>query len=339
MSIAPIPASWLKVLRTLSENQKRWLAGQKALELGYGGIRRVHQATRLAEVTISKGIQELKTPGRLPKGGRIRSAGGGRKRLADTDRRLVRDLERIVAESTAGDPMSPLKWTLKSTRRVADELHSTGHSVSPMMVLRLLSSLDYSLQSNRRTIEGGDHPDRDAQFRYIASQVKKMITKGDPVLSVDAKKRELVGNFKNAGRAYRKKGDPRKVNAYDFRSEALGVAIPYGLFDQQRNHGLVNVGISRETSEFAVESLRQWWRRIGCRHYRRAKNILICADGGGSNGRRNRGWRFHLQQFASETGLNVTVCHYPPGTSKWNKLEHRMFSYISMNWREKPLGE
>ena len=337
MPISAISASWLRILRGLPENHRRWIAAEKALEMGYGGIRLVHQATKLSEVTIRRGIQELKSRKRLEDPARIRRAGGGRKRLSDIDGPLVRDLERIVSETTAGDPMSPLRWTLKSTRRIAGELRRAGHTASPMTVSRLLNEQDYSLQSNRKTIEGGDHPDRDAQFRYIASLVKKTMAGGEPVLSVDAKKRELVGNFKNAGRAYRKKGSPRKVNAYDFRSEAEGIALPYGLFDQKRNHGFVNVGISRETNEFAVESLRQWWRHVGRRHYPKAKALLICADGGGSNGSRNRGWRLHLQHFSNETGLEVTVCHYPPGTSKWNKIEHRMFSYISMNWREKPL--
>jgi hypothetical protein len=332
-----ITGSWLKVFKTLNESQARWLAAEKAMQLGRGGIERVHEATDLSRPTIIKGIRELRDPKGLPHPERIRKPGGGRKRISLGDREIVRELERIVGESTAGDPMSPLKWTEKSTRTLSTELKALGHTVSPMTVYRVLREMGYSLQANRRTIEGGGHPDREGQFRHIAKQVQKQVRSGQPVISVDAKKQEYIGNFKNEGRTWRKKRNPIPVNAYDFKNTASGVALPYGIFDEQRNQGLVNVGISHETGEFAVESIRTWWRRFGKRHYPGARELLICADGGGGNGSRNRLWKIQLQVFCDTTGLTVTVCHYPPGTSKWNKIEHKMFSFISMNWKGVPL--
>jgi len=337
MPLADISPSWLKLLPFLDEAQLRVCAAEKALSLGYGGIKRVHAATGLSLPTIRRGIKELRDPASLPPADRVRRRGGGRRALEATHPTLRRDLERILDETTAGDPMSPLKWTLKSTRRIAQELARRGHRVSAMSVWSLVDSLGYSLQANQRTKEGGDHPDRDSQFRYIAFQVKAFEKTGDPVVSVDTKKRELVGDFKNAGRRYQRKGQPRQVGAYDFRSLALGVAIPYGLYDLRRNEGMVSVGVSRDTAEFAVESIGHWWRRLGHRHYPQARRLLICADGGGSNGSRNRLWRRSLQSLSDRTGIAVTVCHYPPGTSKWNKIEHRMFSFISTNWQGKPL--
>lgn len=330
-------SSWLKLFGSLSENQARWLAAEKAMQIGRGGIRRVHEITGLSKLTISKGIRELQDPNGLPPADRIRRPGGGRKKLEPADRPVIGDLERILAESTAGDPMAPLKWTVKSTRTLSGELRLLGHSVSPSTVGRIVSDMGYSLQANLKTIEGGDHPDRDSQFRHIAAQVKKNVKAGEPVISVDAKKREQIGNFRNAGRTYRKKGHPTPVNVYDFRRLATGVATLYGMYDQQRNQGMVNVGVSHDTAQYAVESICQWWHRFGRRHYPNAKNLLICADGGGSNSSRSNLWRLRLQDFCDSTGLSVTVCHYPPGTSKWNKIEHRMFSFISMNWKGIPL--
>lgn len=328
---------WLKLLPTLNEAQVRWFAGQKALEWGRGGIERVHALTGLSRPTIRKGMRELSASGPLPMTDRVRRPGGGRKALTATDRTLVGDLEALLAETTAGDPMSALKWTSKSSRTLADELNRAGHAVSADTVEGLLRELDYSLQVNRKNLEGQSHPDRDRQFRYINEQVHSFSASGDPVISVDGKKKELVGEFKNAGPTWRKQGDPREVNVYDFRRLAQGIAIPYGVYDVQENEGLVNVGITHDTAEFAVESIRQWWRRVGRRHYPKATRILICADGGGSNSSRGRAWRLHLQTLADETHLAITVSHYPPGTSKWNKIEHRMFSFISLNWRGEPL--
>lgn len=328
---------WMKLLPTLNEAQVRWFVGQKALEWGHGGIERVHALTGLSRPTIRKGIRELRAPGALPLTEHVRRPGGGRKRRVEADPTLVQDLEALLAETTAGDPMSALKWTSKSSRTLAKELVRGGHVVSADTIERLLGDLDYSLQVNRKTKEGPSHPDRDRQFRYINEQVQSFSESGDPVISVDCKKKELVGEFRNAGATWRKQGLPREVNVYDFRRLAQGVAIPYGVYDVQQNEGLVNVGITHDTAEFAVESIRQWWRRVGRRHYAKATRILICADGGGSNSSRGRAWRLHLQALADETHLAITVSHYPPGTSKWNKIEHRMFSFISLNWRGEPL--
>jgi len=332
-----ISRSWLKFLGSLNEAQVRWCAAVKSLELGRGGVTRVHKATGLSQTTIKKGLRELTGPGQLPGWDRVRREGGGRKQVEETQPALVRDLQRLVEHNTCGNNMSALRWTAKSTRVLATALRRRGHNVSPRSVARLLRDLDYSLQLNQKSIEGSDHPDRDAQFRYINEQVSNFQSSGSPVISVDTKKKELIGNFKNAGRTYRRKGTPRKVNVYDFRTEDVEVGIPYGLYDVQRNQGMVNVGTSHDTAEFAVESIRQWWRRLGKRHYPKSRHLLVCADGGGSNGSRIRAWKLHLQALADEIGLEITVCHYPPGTSKWNKIEHRMFSFISLNWRGRPL--
>ncbi len=332
--------NWLNVFRSLNEAQSRWFAAQKALELGRGGIKQVHELTGLSRTTLIKGMDELKRRDELDTAEGIRRRGGGRKKAEVTPEYspLVRELEKLLDENTAGNPMSLLKWTLKSTRTLAKELTGCGYSVSAMTVCRLLHKLDYSLQANRKTIEkGADHPNRDQQFRHINKTVKKFLAKGDPVISVDTKKKERIGKFKNSGRTWQKKGQPKEVNIYDFPSLAKGTAVPYGTYDVQRNEGMVNVGMSRDTAEFAVESIRQWWRRFGRRHYPEAKRLLICADGGGSNGSRSRAWKYHLQQLADEMAVTISVCHYPPGTSKWNKIEHRMFSFISMNWKGQPL--
>jgi hypothetical protein len=324
---------FLTILGRLDEAQARWYVAREALALGRGGIKAMEELTGMSKPTILRGIRELKV-GELPEPGRVRSPGGGRKRVETHDPQLTKALKKIMEQSTAGDPMSLLRWTHKSTRTIAEELTGQGHAVSHATVGQKLRELDYSLQANRKDKEGLSAPERDRQFRYINRQVKKFISRGDPVISVDAKKKEKVGEFKNPGRNWRKKGNPRRVDVHDFAKEK---AIPYGTYDTQRNEGFVNVGISSETAEFAVASIRRWWKLAGRRHYPKAKSLLICADSGGSNGSRRRGWKYHLQEFADEFGLSVTVCHYPPGTSKWNKIEHRMFSFISMNWRGEPL--
>ncbi len=327
---------FLRILERLDEAQARWYVAREAIALGRGGIRAMQRLTGMSKPTILRGIREL-TQGDLPEPGRVRRPGGGRARSEERDPGLTKALARIMERSTAGDPMSPLRWTHKSTRTIAEELRKQGHAVSYATVRRRLHELGYSLQLNVKEIEGESPVDRDEQFRYINAQVKKHLRRGAPVISVDTKKRENVGNFKNPGKTWLPKGQPEEVLSHDFPDLGEGPAIPYGAYDVERNEGFVNVGTSRDTSEFAVESIRRWWKLVGRRHYPRAKDLLICADCGGSNGNRRRTWKYYLQQFADETGLNVTVCHYPPGTSKWNKIEHRMFSFISMNWRGKPL--
>ncbi len=324
---------FLTILGRLNEAQARWYVAREALALGRGGIKAMEELTGISRRTILRGIRELKE-GNLPPPDRVRKAGGGRKRLEEGDPRVTRALKKIMAESTAGDPMSLLRWTHKSTRTIAEELTRRGHPVSHATVGRKLHELGYSLQSNRKDKEGVSPPERDKQFRYISRQVKKFITRGDPVISVDAKKTEKVGDFKNPGRNWQKKGHPRKVDVHDFAKQK---AIPYGAYDVDRNEGFVNVGVSRETAEFAVESIRRWWKLAGRRHYPKAKSLLLCADCGGGNGNRLRGWKYNLQKFVDEFGIAVTVCHYPPGTSKWNKIEHQMFSFISVNWQGQPL--
>lgn len=336
MVISDEDRSWLKVFGTLDESQKRWFAAQKAIELGRGGAQRVHDLTGMSRVTIRKGLSELRAPKDLS-ATRVRGPGGGRQRAEVLDSDICTKLQNMLEENTAGDPMSELKWTTRSSRAMADWLHNEGHKIGPDTVRRLLHEMDYSLQANRKDNEGGDHPQRDSQFRYINKLVKQFMATNEPVISVDAKKKEKIGDFKNGGQAWRKKGEPTLVNVYDFPSLARGTAVPYGVYDTQKNHGMVNVGVSADTGEFAVESIRQWWRRFGRRNYPKAQRLLVCADGGGSNSSTNKGWKVHLQRFANKTKLDIVVCHYPPGTSKWNKIEHRMFSYISLHWRGEPL--
>jgi transposase len=328
---------WLRVFSDLNEAQRRWLAGAMALQEGWGGIRKVQNATGLSAPTIIKGMREVRSRRDLTSQERLRPPGAGRKPVETTSPPLLKNLNRLVEESAAGDPMSSLRWVHKSTRTLAQEMTRQGHSISHVTVGRLLSSLGYSLQVNAKSKEGRSPETRDAQFRYINQEVEKFQEAGNPVLSIDAKKKEKVGSFKNAGRTYRPKGQPVKVNVYDYPALGRGVAIPYGAYDVGRNHGFVNVGMTYETAEFAVESLRWWWRRIGRPHYPKATGWLLCADGGGSNGSRRRGWKYHLQTLTNEIGIPVTVCHYPPGTSKWNKIEHQMFSFISLNWQGVPL--
>lgn len=327
----------LKVLETLDEAQGRWFVAREAIACGRGGIQKMHALTAMSRPTITKGVGELRQRKHLAVSERIRRPGGGRKRLEHHDPTLARALEQIMDENTAGDPMSLLRWTNKSTERIAEQLTHMGHRVSAQTVGRRLRETGYSLQANAKTLEGSSPPERDAQFRYINRQVKKQLARGEPVLSIDTKKKERVGRFKNRGKTYRRQGEPEEVNVYDYPHLGEGTAIPYGAYDIDRNEGFVNVGMTHDTAEFAVQSLRYWWKQIGRDHYPKAKSLLLCADGGGSNGSRSRAWKYHLQAFAEEFGLQVSVCHYPPGTSKWNKIEHRLFSFISTNWQGRPL--
>jgi transposase len=320
----------------LNERARRLLAASEALAIGRGGISAVNRATGLSRKVISQGIKELQGEEK-GSSGRIRRKGGGRKTTVSKDPSLQEDLEGLVEPVTRGDPESPLRWTSKSVRTLAEELRKLGHQVSHQLVSELLQKLGYSLQANRKTREGGDHEDRDAQFEHINTQAKAFAAQGEPVISVDAKKKELVGDFKNGGREWRPKGEPEEVRVYDFPIEGQGRVTPYGVYDQARNTGWVNVGIDHDTAEFAVESIRRWWHEVGQHQYPQAKRLLLTADGGGSNGSRVRLWKWELQRLADETGLQMTVSHFPPGTSKWNKIEHRLFAWISQNWRGKPL--
>lgn len=326
---------WLKLFECQNELGKRLYAAEKALELGRGGIVQISQLTGISRTTITKGIKELKQDD-LPIS-QIRRKGSGRKLIEQKYDFIKEKLEGILEETTLGDPMSVLKWTCKTTRSISAQLKRERISVSHQTICRLLHSMGYSLQVNKKMIGTGNHPDRDAQFQYINDQVKTYMSENQPVISVDTKKKEMIGNFKNQGAGWHKKGEAPKVRDHDFRSYAKGMAIPYGTYDIADNEGFVNVGISADTSEFAVNSIRLWWLNIGQYKYPGSKKLLICADCGGSNGNRSRAWKFHLQDLANETKLEITVCHYPPGTSKWNKIEHRMFSFISMNWKGKPL--
>jgi hypothetical protein len=321
----------------LHELQRRLLLGALALAAGVGGTKLVAEAAGVAPRTVRLGRREVSGLQPTPPSGRVRWPGGGRKRLRDTDATLMVDLGRLVAPATRGEPTSPLRWTSKSGRELADALREMGHQVSARTVIRLLHEMGYSLQANAKLKEGKQHPDRDAQFVYLNEQVEQHQAIGAPVLSIDTKKKELVGEFKNGGREWQPKGRPEAVNVHDFLSQGVGKAIPYGLYDISRNCGWVNVGTDHDTSAFAVEGLRRWWQAEGSSLYEGARQLLLCADGGGSNGYQSRSWKAELARFADETGLEVTVCHLPPGTSKWNKIEHRLFCHISMNWRGRPL--
>jgi hypothetical protein len=329
-------AKYKALAPTLTERARRIWAATEARAAGWGGITGVARATGISAATIQRGLQELTTRRPLP-AGRIRRPGGGRKRSVAKDPTLLADLEGLVEPTASGDPMSPLRWTSKSVRQLAAMLQRMGHHVSHQLVAELLAGAGYSLQANRQTREGPSHPDRDAQFRYINQQVRRIQAAGQPVISVDTKKKELVGDFKNAGRPWRPQGEPTLVRVHDFLIPAQGKAIPYGVYDLTRNAGWVGVGIDHDTATFAVRTIGRWWRRMGQPRYRRARSLLITADAGGSNGARVRLWKWELQELADRTGLAITVCHLPPGTSKWNKIEHRLFSYISSNWRGQPL--
>lgn len=325
----------------MDERVRRLWAASEAREVGWGGASVVSKAIGMSRVTIAAGLRELDEAKSAGKEGaadeRIRRPGGGRKALTDGDGTLLSDLESLVDPSTRGDPESPLRWTSKSVRKLTIELNHKGHSASEHTVRRLLHESDYSLQANAKTREGDQHPDRNAQFEYIAEQTRLFQSTGQPVISVDTKKKELVGQHKNAGREWQPKGEPETVLTHDFPDENVGKAIPYGIYDIRGNRGWVNVGNDHDTAEFAVESIRRWWNKMGSRCYPKASELLIVADAGGSNGHRPRLWKLSLQQLASETGLHISVCHFPPGTSKWNKIEHRMFCHITQNWRGRPL--
>jgi transposase len=322
----------------LDERGRRRFAAAEALAAGYGGILAVSRATGIARSTIQRGLAELSDEAGLavsPE--RVRRAGGGRKSLSAMDTTLLNDLQSLVDPVTRGDPMAPLLWSAKSLRRLAAELQALGHRIGHNVVAKLLREQGYSLQANRKTLEGASHPDRDAQFNYINEQVKAALADDQPAISVDTKKKELVGDFKNNGREYRPKGDPEKVRVHDFKIPELGRAAPYGVYDIADNTGWVSVGIDHDTASFAVNAIRRWWQTMGHERYPKANRLTISADGGGSNGSRVRLWKIELQALADELGIEVTVCHLPPGTSKWNKIEHRLFSFITQNWRGKPL--
>jgi hypothetical protein len=319
----------------LDERQRRLLMGAEARGMGHGGIRVVARAAGVAEGTVSRGVSELEA-GEAPSG-RVRRPGGGRKRLVDLDPGLRTALLGLVEPDMRGDPMSALRWTTKSTRTLADELARQGWRISAGTVADVLRAEGFSLQANAKTLEGKQHPDRDAQFRYLNEQVADHRDSQDPVISVDAKKKELVGHYKNAGREWQPNGEPVQVKTHDFPDRQVGKAIPYGVYDMTANTGWVNVGTDHDTAAFAVASIRRWWHACGRNDYPQASRLLITADAGGSNGYRTRAWKTELASFAAECGLAITVCHLPPGTSKWNKIEHRLFSHITMNWRGRPL--
>jgi len=327
---------WLKVFSDLNELQRRRVAAQRALELKWGGVSHVCKLTGMSHHTVKKGIREITSKKKLDTT-RLRSRGGGRKKIIDRAPDVLKQIEHILNDTTAGDPMSSLKWTNKSTYAIAASLNAKKKVISEDTVCRILKQQKYTLQSNKKSKEGGNVIERDAQFNYINRKVRIFTISNSPVISVDTKKKELVGNFKNAGRTWRKKGTAKKVNVYDFPDLSKGKAVPYGTYDIIQNEGFVSVGISSDTAEFSVESIRKWWKQLGVKHYPHANELLITADCGGSNGYRNRSWKYYLQRFANQTGLKITVLHFPPGTSKWNKIEHRLFSFISMNWRGKPL--
>ena len=320
----------------LDERGRRRFAAAEALAAGYGGILVVSRITGVARSTIGRGLEELRSGAALDFE-RARRPGGGRKALTSLDATLLDDLRRLVDPATRGDPQAPLLWTSKSLRHLAGELQRLGHKIGHNTVATLLRGLGYSLQANRKTLEGASHPDRDAQFHYINRQVGAALEAGEPAISVDTKKKELVGDFKNGGRDYRPNGQPEPVRVHDFMVPELGRAAPYGVYDIGDNKGWVSVGIDHDTADFAVNAIRRWWRLMGEARYPQAKHLVITADGGGSNGSRVRLWKLKLQTLADELGLTITVCHLPPGTSKWNKIEHRLFSFITQNWRGRPL--
>jgi hypothetical protein len=311
----------------------------EAMTIGRGGIVIVSRITGVSRQAIAAGVAELESglEGKEIGTKRVRKPGGGRKKLLEKDHKLLMDLEKLVEPVTRGDPESPLRWTCKSTRHLADELRTMGHEISHVKVAQLLQDLDYSLQGNQKTMEGTSHPDRNAQFEHINAKAEEYLKAREPVISVDTKKKELVGQFKNSGREWCPKGEPEKVGVHDFPDPQLGRVAPYGVYDQSRNEGWVSVGTDHDTASFAVQSIRSWWHTMGKTNYPNAQQLLITADGGGSNGSRVRLWKLELQNLANELGFPISVCHFPPGTSKWNKIEHRLFSFISQNWRGRPL--
>ena len=337
-TLAELKQKFQAVWPLLDERTRRVMAANEALSMGFGGISEVHRACGLSRKAIAKGIGEIKE-GVVPPVGRVRRPGAGRKSITVSDPRLLEALEKMIDSQTRGDPESPLRWICKSTRTIAAQLGRKNHPVSHAKVAQILHDLNYSLQSNRKTEEGTDHPDRDAQFRHINAAVKKCLRQGIPVISVDTKKKELIGNYDNAGQQWLPAKQPKKVQGHDFPSPEVPRAYPYGIYDLGRNAGFVNVGTDHDTGAFAVASIRGWWRSEGRHLYPDTPMILITADGGGSNGSRLRLWKLELQKFADQTGLSISVCHFPPGTSKWNKIEHRLFSFITSNWRGEPLRD
>jgi hypothetical protein len=323
----------------LDERRRRQWAAAEARDLGWGGVTAVAVATGLSRTTITAGLAELALPPerRAAAAGRVRRPGGGRRPQTETDPGLLPALEALLEPVTRGDPQSPLRWTCKSTRRLAKELTRQGHPVSDRTVAGLLHQAGYSLQANAKTREGRQHPDRDAQFRYLNDLVRRRLDRGQPAVAVDTKKKELVGDFANGGREWRPAGEPEAVRVHDFPDAQLGKAIPYGVYDLANDQGWVSVGIDHDTAQFAAASLGRWWRRMGRRRFPHATDLLLTADSGGSNGPRSRLWKTSLQELADATGLTLVVCHFPPGTSKWNRIEHRLFSFITQNWRGRPL--
>ena len=336
VDIVRITRRFAAVRGSLDERSRRLVAAAESAAIGRGGVSAVSRATGMSRQVIRQGMAELSAVGVQP-AGRIRRPGGGRKKTVAQDPSLLRDLERLVEPVTRGDPESPLRWTCKSLRRLAEELRQMGHQTSHVLVARMLHELGYSLQANSKTLEGTNHPDRNAQFEYLNGKVKRQLQQHQPVISVDTKKKELVGDFKNQGRELRPQGEPEKVRVHDFLIPELGRANPYGIYDIAHNTGWVSVGVDHDTAAFAVESIRRWWNSMGQAVYPRATRLPITADSGGSNGARVRLWKVELQKLADETGLRIAVSHLPPGTSKWNKIEHRLFCFISQNWRGKPL--
>ena len=321
--------------KTLNERSRRLWAGNESLSIGYAGIEIVSRATGLSRSTIIKGMKEITDKRELKD--RIRDHGGGRKKEVDKNPGIREELIRLIEPSTRGDPQSPLLWESKSLRKLSSELKEKGYDVSHVLVEKLLHDMKYNLKSNRKMNEGKSHADRNLQFEHINSRAIEFMKESQPVISIDTKKKELIGNFKNNGKEWKPKGEFDEVNVYDFMQFAVGKAVPYGIYDMKLNEGYVNVGIDHDTAEFAVQSIKKWWECMGKKRYPDAKRLMITADGGGSNGSRVKLWKIELQKFATETGLEISVCHFPPGTSKWNKIEHRLFSFITKNWRGKPL--
>lgn len=339
-AIEQIKSKYRSLASVLDERARRHWAASEARAYGWGGVSAVSEATGMAPNTIRKGLSELAggdSDSDAQVTSRLRKPGGGRKRLTETDPQLSQELDRLVAPLTRGDPQSPLRWTCKSTSHLAQELSGLGHPISARAVAQLLNDAGYSLQGNRKTLEGTAHPDRNTQFEYINAKVRRFQQRGQPVISVDTKKKELVGPYKNNGREWQRKGEPERVDIHDFPDRELGKVIPDGVFDMSRNEGWVSVGIDHDTAQFAVQAIGRWWHKMGVKRYRDANALLITADGGGSNGSRCRLWKVALQSLSQRLGLPIHVCHFPPGTSKWNKIEHRMFSHITQNWRGRPL--
>lgn len=338
--IAGIRRKFRQLQGALNERSRRLWAASEALEIGWGGVTAVAAATHLSQSTVRAGIAELKKPRRgktsLPPE-RVRRPGGGRRRAVVIDPQLLPALDGLVEPTSRGDPESPLRWTIKSTRTLAEELTRQAHPVSYRTVAALLDEAGYSLQGNRKAREGTSHPDRNAQFEHLNTEVARFLNRGQPAISVDTKKKELVGDFKNGGRDWRPQGQPEEVRVHDFQDPALGKAIPYGVYDILNNQGWVSIGIDHDTAEFAVNTIRRWWKRMGRRRFPKARDLFVTADSGGSNSARCRLWKVALQELADDTGLRIAVGHLPPGTSKWNKIEHRMFSFITQNWRGQPL--